>query len=298
MLASMVARSEPGVGDTVGHYRLDARLGEGAVGVVYRARRGSDDAVVALKLLKHRLGEDETFQARFVHEARAARHVEHDHVVPVLDAGEAGGTSYLVAEYVAGGSLADRLREEGALPIVEALRIGAEVATGLDALHRGGLVHRDVKPSNLMLYEDGRAAITDFGLAKGPAYTVLTEPGQVMGTLDYLAPELIRGEAATPSTDIYAFGCVVYECVTGSTAVRREEPVRDRNCPLEPVASRPWRDANRGDAVALVGAVEGAREGSGAATPDRHGIRVAAARRSRTALRRRSSSSPNRSGFA
>jgi len=216
MLASMVARSEPGIGDTVGRYRLDARLGEGAVGVVYRARRGSDDAVVALKLLKHRLGEDETFQARFVHEARAARHVEHDHVVPVLDAGEAGGTSYLVAEYVAGGSLADRLREEGALPIVEALRIGAEVATGLDALHHGGLVHRDVKPSNLMLYEDGRAAITDFGLAKGPAYTVLTEPGQVMGTLDYLAPELIRGEAATPSTDIYAFGCVVYECVTGA----------------------------------------------------------------------------------
>ncbi len=216
MLASMVARSEPGVGDTVGHYRLDARLGEGAVGVVYRARRESDGAVVALKLLKQRLGEDETFRARFVHEARAARHVEHDHVVPVLDAGEAGGTSYLVAEYVAGGSLEDRLREEGALPIVEALRIGAEVATGLDALHRAGLVHRDVKPSNLMLDEHGRAAITDFGLAKGPAYTVLTKPGQVMGTLDYLAPELIRGEAATPSTDIYAFGCVVYECITGA----------------------------------------------------------------------------------
>ncbi len=216
MLASMVARSEPGIGDAVGQYRLDARLGEGAVGVVYRARRESDGAVVALKLLKQRLGEDETFRARFVHEARAARHVEHDHVVPVLDAGEAGGTSYLVAEYVAGGSLEDRLREEGALPIVEALRIGAEVATGLDALHRGGLVHRDVKPSNLMLYEDGRAAITDFGLAKGPAYTVLTKPGQVMGTLDYLAPELIRGEAATPSTDIYAFGCVVYECITGA----------------------------------------------------------------------------------
>jgi serine/threonine-protein kinase len=203
MLASMVALPEPGIGDAVGQYRLDARLGEGAVGVVYRARRESDGAVVALKLLKQRLGEDETFRARFVHEARAARHVEHDHVVPVLDAGEAAGTSYLVAEYVGGGSLEDRLREEGALPIVEALRIGAEVATGLDALHHGGLVHRDVKPSNLMLYGDGRAAITDFGLAKGPAYTVLTKPGQVMGTLDYLA-------------DIYALGCVVYECIAGT----------------------------------------------------------------------------------
>lgn len=215
MLAPMVPRSEPDVGDTVGHYRIDAWLGEGAVGVVYRARRESDGGVVALKLLKQRLGEDETFRARFVREARAAQHVEHDHVVPVLDAGEAGGTSYLVAEYVAGGSLEDRLREEGALPIDKALRIAAEIGTGLDALHREGLVHRDVKPSNLMLYEDGRTAITDFGLAKGPAYTVLTKPGQVMGTLDYLAPELIRGEAATPATDIYAFGCVVYECVTG-----------------------------------------------------------------------------------
>jgi serine/threonine-protein kinase len=216
MLAAVGARSEPGVGDAVGRYRIDARLGEGAVGVVYRARTDPDGEVVALKLLKERLGADETFRARFVHEARAARHVEHDHLVPVLDAGEADGTSYLVAEYVSGGSLEDRLRREGSLPLVEALRIAAEIATGLDALHRSGLVHRDVKPSNLMLYENGRAAITDFGLAKGPAYTVLTKPGQVMGTLDYLAPELIRGEAATPATDIYAFGCVVYECVTGT----------------------------------------------------------------------------------
>ena len=134
---------------------------------------------------------------------------------PAAALGEADGTSYLVAAYVPGGSLEDRLREQGSFPLDEALRISAEIGTGLDALHRSGLVHRDAKPSNLMLYEDGRAAITDFGLAKGPAYTVLTRPGQVMGTLDYLAPELIRGEAATPATDIYALGCVVYECVTG-----------------------------------------------------------------------------------
>lgn len=216
MLAAVAARSEPGVGDAVGRYRIDARLGEGAVGVVYRARTDPGGEVVALKLLKERLGADETFRARFVHEARAARHVAHDHLVPVLDAGEADGTSYLVAAYVSGGSLEDRLRGEGSLPLDEALRIAAEIATGLDALHRSGLVHRDVKPSNLMLYENGSAAITDFGLAKGPAYTVLTKPGQVMGTLDYLAPELIRGEAATPATDIYAFGCVVYECITGT----------------------------------------------------------------------------------
>jgi serine/threonine-protein kinase len=216
MLGAMEPRAELGVGDSVGRYRIDARLGEGAVGVVYRARAEPGGEIVALKLLKERLGADETFRARFVHEARAARHVEHDHVVAVLDAGEADGTSYLVAAYVAGGSLEDRLREAGALPLDDALRVAAEIATGLDALHRVGLVHRDVKPSNLMLDKDGRAAITDFGLAKGPAYTVLTQPGQVMGTLDYLAPELIRGEDATPATDIYALGCVVYECITGA----------------------------------------------------------------------------------
>jgi serine/threonine protein kinase len=136
------------------------------------------------------------------------------------------------------------LRRDGSLPLDEALRIAAEIATGLDALHRSGLVHRDVKPSNLMLYENGRAAITDFGLAKGPAYTVLTKPGQVMGTLDYLAPELIRGKPATPATDIYALGCVAFECVAG------QAPFADKSAfqvglahleepPPDPGANRP-----------------------------------------------------------
>jgi serine/threonine-protein kinase len=211
----MVSQSELGVGDAVGPYRIEARLGEGAVGVVFRAVREPDGRIVALKLLKQRLGDDETFRARFVHEARAARHVEHDHLVPVLDAGEVEGTSFIVAAHVSGGSLEDRLSYEGPLELDEVLRLAAEIGTGLDALHREGLVHRDIKPSNVMLQENGSAAITDFGLAKGPAYTVLTKPGQVMGTLDYLAPELIRGESAAPASDIYALGCVIYQCVTG-----------------------------------------------------------------------------------
>ena len=202
-------------GEKVGPYAIEAVLGEGAVGIVYRAVREGDGETVAVKVLKERLSEDETFRRRFVHEARAAQHVEHEHLVPVLDAGESDGRSYLVSAYVAGRTLARRLEDDGPLPLADLLLLVAQVGTALDALHREGLIHRDVKPSNLMLDEAGSAAITDFGLAKGPAYTVLTKPGQVMGTLDYLAPELIRGEPATASSDVYALGCVVYECLIG-----------------------------------------------------------------------------------
>ena len=121
---------------------------------------------------------------------------------------------YLVLEYVPGGSLADRL-VVGPLGLDEALDVVASVAAGLGALHRGGIVHRDVKPSNVMFREDGSAALTDFGLAKGAADTVLTRPGQLLGTLDYLAPELLRGGEATQASDIYALGCVAYECLAG-----------------------------------------------------------------------------------
>jgi serine/threonine-protein kinase len=206
--------SEPEVGAALGNYRLVGLLGEGAMGVVYKAVRGSE--TVALKVLKRALSEDEVYRRRFAHEARVAAEVRHKHLVPILEAGEAAGRQYLAVSYVAGGSLDDRLQRERLLPREDLLSLAADVAAGLDALHREGLVHRDVKPSNIMLEEDRTAALTDFGLAKGPAYTVLTKPGQVMGTLDYLAPELIRGEEASAASDLYAFGCVVYECIAGS----------------------------------------------------------------------------------
>jgi serine/threonine protein kinase len=198
----------------VGPYRLESVLGEGAVGTVYRAVRTSDGYVVALKVLKPRLAADETFRRRFAHEARAAQEVEHKHLVPIVDAGEADGHWYLAVAFIDGRTLDDRLAE-GTLALDEILRVAAGVGAALDALHGKGLVHRDIKPANIMLNAEGSALLTDFGLAKGPAYTVLTRPGQVVGTLDYLAPELIRGEEATPATDLYALGCVVYECVAG-----------------------------------------------------------------------------------
>lgn len=204
----------PESSDVLGPYRLESVLGEGAVGTVYRALRVSDGQVVALKVLKGKLAADETYRRRFAHEARAAQEVRHKHLVPILDAGEADGRPYLAVAFVDGRTLEERL-EDGPMPLQEILRLAAGVGAGLDALHEHGLVHRDIKPSNIMLNQEGSALLTDFGLAKGPAYTVLTRPGQLVGTLDYLAPELIKGQEASPASDLYALGCVVYECVAG-----------------------------------------------------------------------------------
>jgi serine/threonine-protein kinase len=183
--------------------------------VVFRAVHEPDGAVVALKILRAELSGDETFRQRFVHEARAAGAVRHKHLVPIEDAGEADGHPYLAVAFVRGQTLEARLAKEGPLPIDDLVRVVAHVASGLDALHGAGIVHRDVKPSNVMLDESGGANLTDFGLAKGRAYTVLTKPGMVMGTLDYLAPEMLRGQPATPASDIYALGCLAYECTAG-----------------------------------------------------------------------------------
>ncbi|MGH2767244.1 MAG: serine/threonine-protein kinase, partial [Actinomycetota bacterium] len=202
-------------GDVIGPYRLEEPLGEGGMGIVFRAVREEDGQVVALKVLREELSHDETYRRRLLHEARAAGEVRHKHLVPVLDAGEAEDRSYLAVAYVPGRSLEERIRAGGPLPLLELVRLTSQVAAGLDALHQGDLVHRDIKPSNIILDEEGGAALTDFGLAKGRAYTVLTKPGMVMGTLDYLAPELIKGAQATPQSDVYALGCVVFECLAG-----------------------------------------------------------------------------------
>ena len=200
-------------GDRFGPYLLQDVLGEGGMGIVFRAVLEPTGEVVALKILRRELTHDEVYRRRFEHEARAAGEVRHPRLVPVLRAGDVEGRSCLAVGFVEGRTLEQRVAA-GPMPLDEVVRVADQVAEGLDALHDAGLVHRDVKPSNIMLSGDG-AKLTDFGLAKGRAYTVLTRPGQVMGTLDYIAPELIRGEAASPASDVYALGCVVYECVRG-----------------------------------------------------------------------------------
>lgn len=208
-------------GDRLGPFRLEEMLGAGGMGIVFRATRqpdgDADGEVVALKVLRDELSGDDTFRRRFEHEARSATEVRNPHLVAVLEAGEADGRHYLATEFVPGRTLDERIREEGPLPLADVIRIATELGSALDALHEAGIVHRDMKASNVLLRADGTAMLTDFGLAKGEAYTVLTQPGQVMGTLDYLAPELIRGEEAAPASDLYALGCSTYECLTGTT---------------------------------------------------------------------------------
>jgi serine/threonine protein kinase len=203
-------------GGQLGSYKLLRLLGQGRMGIVFQARREGNGAAVALKVLRDELVGDQLYRRRFEREARIASELDHDHVVPVLDWGEAAGHLYLAALYVPGVSLSERIASRGALTVKEAVRLATDLAGALEALRLRGLVHRDVKPANVLLDERGAGALTDFGLARSIAETVLTRTGAVVGTVDYLAPELIRGERASHSSDIYALGCLVYECLSGS----------------------------------------------------------------------------------
>jgi serine/threonine protein kinase len=206
---------DPLIGATVGSYRVESILGIGGMGRVYRAV-GSDGEPVALKLVRGDLAEDSVFRKRFEREARIAQEVKNPHVVPVLETGEHEGVPYLSQRFIEGGSLEQKLKREGRLEIPTALAICAQVADGLDALFAGGMVHRDVKPANVLLDTQGTALITDFGLAKDSQATALTRPGQALGSMDYMSPEQIRGEEVTAATDVYALGCVMYECLSGA----------------------------------------------------------------------------------
>jgi serine/threonine protein kinase len=184
------------------------------MGIVYRAS-GPDNKRVAVKLIKEDYARDEIFLSRFRREARIAQTVSNPHVVPVLDTGEHDGLPYLAALFIEGGSLEATLERKGSLDVPTVVRICAQVADGLEALWAAGMVHRDIKPGNILLDSAENAYITDFGLAKDSQGTALTRPGQALGSMDYMAPEQIRGEQVTAATDIYALGCVMFECIEG-----------------------------------------------------------------------------------
>ena len=198
----------------LGNYRIEAVLGVGGMGHVYRAITPNGEEV-ALKLVKSDLARDTVFRKRFEREARIAQSVEHPHVVPVLDTGEQEGIPYLTQRFIRGGTLGDMIERAGKVSLEVAARVIREAGSGLDALHAQGLIHRDVKPANILVDEQGVAYITDFGLAKDTQGSLLTRPGQALGSMDYMSPEQIRGADVSAATDVYALGCVLWECLLG-----------------------------------------------------------------------------------
>ena len=211
---SPLSDSEDLAGKNIGGFEVDSLLATGGMGRVFKAR-APDGTQVALKLVKSDLARDVVFRKRFDREARIAQQVTHPHVVPVLVTGEYEGVPFLVQRFVEGGSLADKIEKEGGIDLAASVKMCEEVGSGLDALHANGLFHRDIKPANILMDGAGTAYITDFGLAKDSQGSLLTRPGQALGSMDYMAPEQIRAEELTGACDVYALGCVMYECLTG-----------------------------------------------------------------------------------
>jgi eukaryotic-like serine/threonine-protein kinase len=209
----MTEQHPAGVGG--GRYRLEGAVGRGGMAAVYLARDGELDRRVAIKLLAEHLAGDETARARFLREARLAARLAHPNVVRVYDAGEDRGRPYIVMEYVEGETLAELLARRGRLPPGEAVGLALQACRGLEHAHSRGLVHRDIKPGNLLLAAEGTLKITDFGIARAAEGTALTQPGTVLGTAAYLAPEQTAGEKVTAAADLYALGAVLYELLAG-----------------------------------------------------------------------------------
>ena len=208
-------------GSTFAGYRVEALVGRGGMGVVYRATDLSLERPVALKLIAPELAGDERFRSRFLREPRLAASLDHPNVIPIYEAGEHDGQLYLAMRFVEGSDLRTLLDGEGKLSPERTLEILAQVAGALDSAHRRALVHRDVKPGNVLLDRDGHVYLTDFGITQqlGGAST---DTGRMAGTLDYLAPEQIRGDPVDARTDGYALGCVLYECLAGRPPFHRE----------------------------------------------------------------------------
>jgi serine/threonine protein kinase len=207
-----------GAGTSVGPYRIEELLGQGGMGVVYRAMDLRLGRPVALKLLSPELSADSRFRARFERESRLAASIDHTGIIPIYDAGDADGVLYIAMRYVEGSDLAALLRREGALEPRRALDLTGQLAEALDAAHARGLIHRDVKPSNALIAHEGareHVYLADFGLTKTTGPESSTAGGQVLGTVAYMAPEVIRGDEPSAAADRYALGCLLFECLTG-----------------------------------------------------------------------------------
>src|SRR6266568_200182 len=209
------------VGTTLGRYRIEAKIDEGAMGAVYLAEHTRLGKHVALKVMGQRLFRNQVARQRFVDESRAVASLDHPNIIPVFDADEIGDELFIAMRYVDGEDLGRLIDREGALDPERAISIVAQVGAALDAAHARGLIHRDVKPGNILIASardsagEGHAFLCDFGITKNLAASGLTATGQTLGTPNYMAPEQFKGQPVDGRTDLYALGCVLYECLTG-----------------------------------------------------------------------------------
>ncbi|HXV42471.1 MAG TPA: serine/threonine-protein kinase, partial [Anaerolineae bacterium] len=211
------------LGQTIGPYQIEAILGSGGMAVVYRARHIQGE-IVALKVLFPPPGAAQEIGARFEREAQTAARLRHPAIARVLEAGQANGRAFMAMALIEGQTLADRLAHAGPLDEATAADIAWQIADALDYAHRQGIIHRDVKPSNILLAADGRALLTDFGVALALDDQTLTRTGHTVGTPAYMAPEQASGDPVDGRADLYALGVVLYQMVTGRTPFRGNTP--------------------------------------------------------------------------
>src|SRR3954451_4698149 len=212
-----------------GRYRLDAQVGAGGMSTVYRAFDTVLERIVAIKLMHREIASDSDQLERFRREARAVAQLNHPHIVTVIDAGDDGDpsspTPYIVFEYVEGETLKQRIRRCGRLAIPESVAYALEIVRALHAAHDRAIVHRDIKPQNVLIDAEGSAKVTDFGIARTTTEEGLTAAGRVLGTTDYVSPEQALGREVTGQSDLYSLGVVLFEMLVGDVPFRGENQV-------------------------------------------------------------------------
>jgi len=211
------------IGTEVAGYRLQSQIGRGGMSVVYLAEHLRLGRKVALKLLSPELAENEKFRERFLRESQIAASLDHPNIVPIYDADETDGVLYIAMRYVEGTDLRKLIHSEGPLEPVRTSTIVGQIADALDTAHEHGLVHRDIKPANVLLTPQDHVYVSDFGLTKRAlSVSGLTQTGQLVGTIDYVAPEQIKGDPVDRRADVYSLGCIVYEALTGKLPYERD----------------------------------------------------------------------------
>ena len=227
-------------------YELLEKIGDGGMATVYKARCTLLDRIVAVKILKEEYARDATLVQKFKSEAQAAARLSHPNIVNVYDVGEDNGANFIVMEYVEGTNLKEYIQQAGPLSPDEAVRISLMICDGLTRAHEKGLIHRDIKPHNILLTRDGTAKVADFGIARAANSVTITYSGDMVGSVHYVSPEQARGEPVNNTSDIYSLGCVLYEMVTGRVPFDADSPV---TVALKHIHERPVPPSVINDAV-------------------------------------------------